>query len=119
WQQIPSEKLSRFYDSMIFLDSKGFRFHLPAFMRHALATSAPGSQEAESDGVMSALRKGLKDSYHADGIELLTPTQLKCVAAFLHYFSRLTHSIFEGEAHDGLENGWNQWTPEFVKLSAL
>lgn len=119
WQQISGEKLSRFFDSMVFLDAKGFRFYLPAFMRHALITSFPSSGAADTDGVMFALQNGPRNSYHEDGIKLLNPPQMQCIASFFHYFARSSESGWDSEARKALKAGWNEWTPDFVRLSLL
>jgi hypothetical protein len=119
WQQITGEKLSRFSDSMVFLDPKGFRFHLPAFLRHALITASPSSGSADTHGVMFALQDGPRNTYHEDGIKLLDPPQMRCIATFFHYFARSSESGWDGEARRALKAGWNEWTPEFVRLSLL
>lgn len=117
WQQITGEKLSRFSDSLVFLDAKGFQFYLPAFMRHALITAFPNTESADNDGVILALRDGPKKSYHKDGIKLLNPPQMQCVAAFLHYISVTPESGWSREVRKALKAGWNDWTPDFVRLS--
>lgn len=119
WQQITGEKLSLFSDSMVFLDAKGFRFHLPAFLRHALITAFPSSGAADTHGVMFALQDGPRNSYHEDGIKLLDPSQMQCIASFFHYFARSSESGWESEARKALKAGWNEWTPDFVRLSLL
>jgi hypothetical protein len=119
WQQITDEKLSRFSDSMIFLDAKGVRFHLPALMRHALMTSFTSILSADADGVMWALLDGPKSTYYEDGIELLTPSQMQCAAAFLHYFANTPESGWNSEARKALNRGWDQWTPDFIRQALL
>jgi hypothetical protein len=119
WQQITGEKLSLFSDSMVFLDAKGFRFHLPAFLRHALVTAFPSSGSADTHGVMFALQDGPRNTYHEDGIKLLDPPQMQCIASFFHYFARSSESGWDSEARKALKAGWNEWTPDLVRLSLL
>jgi hypothetical protein len=119
WQLITGEKLSLFSDSMVFLDAEGFQFHLPAFLRHALITAYPSSGAADTHGVMFALQDGPRKSYHEDGIKLLVPTQMQCIASFFHYFARSSESGWDSEARKALKAGWNEWTPDFVRLSLL
>lgn len=119
WQQITGEKLSLFSDSMVFLDAKGFRFHLPAFLRHALITALPSSGAADTHGVMFALQDGPRNSYHVDGIKLLDPSQMQCIASFFHYFARSSESGWDSGARKALKAGWDEWTPDFVRRSLL
>lgn len=119
WQDISPEKLSAFARSLTFLDPKGFRFHLPAFMQHALITSQPDPSKTDADGVISALQNGTEDTFYQERISLLTPVQLGCAAAFLHYFANIGDTSLARDARKGLEKGWDQWMPEFVRLSFL
>jgi hypothetical protein len=119
WQLITAEKLSRFSDSMVFLDAKGFRFYLAAFLRHALITAFPNSGSTDNEGVMWALLNGPKHTYYEDGIKLLDPSQMQCITTFLHYFARSSESGWDGKAREALKAGWNEWTPDFVRLSHL
>lgn len=118
WQEISPRKLSQFSNSMVFLDVPGFRFHLPAFMRHALLTSHPDPSLADADGVLFSLSDGPDAEFYKDRIDILTFQEKSCVSGFLHYFTRLDyHSA--SEARKGLQKGWDLWTPEWVRLATL
>ena len=119
WQDLSKAKLSRFSGSMTFLDGKGFRFYLPAFMKHALLTSIPDVESAELDGVMWALDGGPADEYYGSSVSLLSPLQLVATAAFLHFFARYRESYTQRDALKGLKRGWDAFTPDFVKLATL
>lgn len=122
WQDIPAEKISRFAGwswSVIYLDALGFRFHLPAYMRYAMSTIRRENLHSEADGIMFRLEDGPDSSWAKDKIVLLNSPQRECVAAFLHFFARLPESDYHSYAVKGLQKGWDQWTPPFVKLAAL
>lgn len=114
WQEIPSGKLSTFQLSITFLDAKGFRFYLPAFMRHALLTF--GSDHGiEGDGVINSLYRGPEDDFRKENFRLLATEERECIAAFLHILA-IADPDGSSEARRGLKKGWDRWLPEFLKL---
>ncbi len=119
WQEISFEKVERFSGSMVFLDAKGFRFHLPAFMRLALVTAHPDVDRARDEGVMFALQGGPADRYYGEYIGLMDEAQKQCAAAFLHFFARYSNEFEARDAAKGLQTGWQEFTPEFVRLSNI
>lgn len=116
WKEIIQDKISSFSESMIFFDPKGFRFHLPAFMRHALRM-VPSDSGGHADGVMFALLDGPDKSYSRGGIEILTLKQKQCVASFLHFFATSDGDFYQSNARKALKNGWIQWLPETFRSS--
>ncbi|MCW1915279.1 CPCC family cysteine-rich protein [Luteolibacter sp. GHJ8] len=119
WQDLSEAKLTDFSDSMVFFDGNGFRFHLPAFMRHALLTSVPDVYQAESEGVLLALDGGLNDSYHKKSLRLLSPPQLGATAAFLHFFAKYGEDGTQNYSRRGLKHGLDTFTPAFVNRATL
>jgi len=119
WQEIPHEKLSHFHQSLAFLDHSGFRFYLPAFMRHALVTAHPDIESAEISGVLWSLYKGPDTGYRKETFDLLTLGQKHCVGAFMHLFATMGcgGGCDTSDARQGLRKGWSAFVPHFVKLS--
>ncbi len=122
WQDIPEEKLSHFAGiswSIIYLDPAGFRFHLPAYMRHALKTLGWRHTDGEGEWIIFELEGGPLSKRMKNRVELLDRQQRACVAAFLHFFARYPENPCHPSAVKGLDKGWDEWTPPFVKLAAL
>lgn len=90
WQDITAEKLRIFPNGgpCIFLDTKGLRFYLPAYMRHELDPSA--SVDIDIDTMLFAV--GHDDSRHRDLRGALNAAQFDCVCNWLRTLaSDLTH----------------------------
>lgn len=119
WQDIPVDKISRFSESMICFDAKSLRFHLPAYMCHALRCLRWRHYEAEASGVMYQLSGGPRSKRMKNCADLLDRSQKESIATFLHLFSSLDGSAHYDDATEGLENGWSEWIPEFVRLVSL
>lgn len=117
WQDIPPGKLSLFSDSLCFLDDLGFRFYLPAFMRHALITASPDIDQTEIDGIIWSLDRGPDCDFRRDCYAWLTSDQKQATAAFVHLFATSGNDYQAPYAQKGRKRGWDQWTPEFVRLS--
>ncbi|MGC4016894.1 MAG: CPCC family cysteine-rich protein [Luteolibacter sp.] len=114
WEEISDLKLSNFACSMVFLDAKGFRFHLPAFMRFTLANWKDGAAVCENMGVIYALSAG-PHGFHHEVFEILSHAQLEATASFLWYIANSNDSLAE-DAESGLACGWNKFLPDFVRL---
>ena len=74
WAAIPPEKLLHCYSSLCFFDSKGMRFHLPAF----LIAELEGTVRMGTDFHLTHL-----DNYAKNKLTLLSADQRAAVRAFL------------------------------------
>jgi len=119
WQDISATKLSEFHESLSFLDDLGFRFYLPAFMRHALRTSSVEIWRSEIDGVLWSLDSGPTRGYRSSSFALLQHEQKEAVAAFLYYFAIWGDCSQVPHARKGLKRGWEPYIPAFIKQAAL
>ncbi|MCW1924564.1 CPCC family cysteine-rich protein [Luteolibacter arcticus] len=119
WQDIPAGKLSEFHESLVFLDDLGFRFYLPAFMTHALATAFPDIAYAEFNGVLWSLDGGPEDPYRRDSIALLNLEQKQATAAFLQLIATFADGSDAGYAKKGLRKGWDAFVPLYVTQATL
>lgn len=119
WQDIPSGKLSEFHGSLAFLDNLGYRFYLPAFMRHALTTAFPDIEHAEIDGVLWSLDGGPECSYRRDSIALLDYEQKQATAAFLRLIATFAEDFQAAYARKGLKKGWDAYVPHYIKQATL
>ncbi len=119
WQDISAGKLSEFHESLWFLDDPGFRFYLPAFMRHALRTSSVEVWKSEIDGVLWPLDGGPSGHDRCDSFALLQHEQKEAVAAFLFYFAIWGDCGQVPHARKGLKRGWEPYIPAFIKQAAL
>ena len=79
WQDVPEEDIRTQHDVLCFLDAKGLRYYLPAYMIAELKSEIDNSP---ADDVMFFL------AYIGDewsGFALLTTEQSRAVAAFLRF----------------------------------
>ena len=73
WQEVSRDKIEDFQEYFTFADSEGWRFYLPAFMRHFLIEFPNGGYVA----VCTAARR------EDDRLELLNQNQQRCVSEFV------------------------------------
>lgn len=81
WQDVPTEDITQGYNVLCFLDPKGFRYYIPAFLIWYL-TSEEDSNTYNS--IVSRLGGGYEEGeYDLFRVSLLTPGQLKAITHFL------------------------------------
>ena len=117
WQDISSEKIGKFHMSLVFFDDKGFRFYLPAFMIYALDSFDPTHGNMDADGVLFATSD--PHGYHKENFEILTPSQMEAVAAFLK-FSHLydDYQIIRDDVRV-FAKFWSHHLPDFMKNQTI
>lgn len=82
WQEIPDDTLRRHYTTFCFVDSKGFKYLIPAYMRFVLRYC----KEDDSASIDSTIYALAPDNYNFDGfIELLTSQQKSAIKKFLEF----------------------------------
>ncbi len=82
WQEIPDEILRKHYTTFCFVDSKGFKYLIPAYMRFTLKYC----EEDDSASIDSTIYALESSNYNFDGFaKLLTNEQKKVIAKFLEY----------------------------------
>jgi len=121
WQDIPRSKIEKLGVSLTFLDPKGIRFHLPAFMRCALQLWAE-SEHADfyqSDMLIYGLDDGPRSTgYYEHAFLLLSEKQHQAVAAYLKFVAsadRYHHDV----AEKALANGWAAWLPDSFPFPSI
>jgi hypothetical protein len=117
WQEITEEKIGRCGTTLTFLDPKSIRYHLPAFMRHALRVWSEVRYFGPADSILYSLASGPRSKgYHEESFLLLDRPQNEAVAAFLKFVS-LVDPIYGNDAEKGLKNGWAAWVPDSLPFS--
>ncbi|BCU76482.1 hypothetical protein llg_11970 [Luteolibacter sp. LG18] len=118
WQDIPDGALAaQFGLTLTYLDLESIHFHLPAFMRYILRHWS--IVDSETGFVLSDLAGGPESSDHfGPKFRSLEGKQRQAVAAFLSFFTHYDHSK-NWEAAKGLERGWSNHLPDFVRLAYL
>jgi hypothetical protein len=82
WQDIPDDTLRRHYTTFCFVDSKGFKYLIPAYMRFVLRNY----EEDGSASIDSTIYALAPDNYNFDGFaELLTLQQKRAIKKFLEF----------------------------------
>lgn len=117
WQEITAEKLSQFSFSLVFLDDRGYRFYLPAFMKHALVTCDPQIGMSEYEGVLWSLTDGMECSLRRELFADLTTGEKQVVASFVHLFAVFGDECQSPDGCKALRNGWDAFVPDFLKLA--
>ena len=82
WRDIPDDAIEKYYSSLSFVDAKGMRFCLPAYMRFALKYFDK-SHSASIDAVIYALESN--PIFVKEGWEILTGKQRQVIAKFLRF----------------------------------
>jgi len=82
WQSIPDEIISEHYSALCFMDAKGLRFNLPAYMTFALQYY-DSNNSASIDGVIYALCRE-PEELETDW-SIFSDEQRKAIALFLRY----------------------------------
>lgn len=109
WQDIPEEKIEKYGTSLVFLDPKSIRYHLPAFMRFVVQQWLKCHYIGKGDAVLYGLADGPRsEGYYKDSFLLLDDVQNKAIATFLEFVSRVD-SIYGDDAGKGLHHGWSAY----------
>lgn len=111
WLDIADEKIERYCDVMSWLDAKGYRFYLPAFMRWKLRH--PASSNYAGEGLVRSLcpvevnKKGVKEREFAiDRYKLLNREQREVVCEFLAFIAADEAAL--EEARQALDHYWKK-----------
>ena len=109
WDEIPEEKLVEYHDVHAFLDAKGLRFYLPAFMTSIVREL--GDMSKYSDSTIFALDPGETTetwySFQMERFGILTDTQSKAICRFLTYISEFRN---DSSARRALRRYWNRFS---------
>jgi len=111
WTEIPDEKVEWFNDTLSFMDAKGLRFYLPAFMSYALRN--PHSTSFAVDAPIYALwheRGGIE--YREKMFSVLNQRQKEAIYAFLLYCSVHEECNYDtNAAREAIAKYWYRYTP--------
>lgn len=108
WESIPDEVIAQHYSVLSFMDQKGLRFHLPAYMRFAVRNFAI-SNSASVDAVIYALCKDPK-TVEEEWV-LFEDRQKATVASFLKFMILEAGDQFVDSAQASLayEGTWSKY----------
>src|SRR3954462_13249591 len=98
WRTIPDELIERHYSALTFMDAKGFRFSLPAYMRFVLRHYVDVDFNTH-DSVFFHLQDD-----HDPRRDIFSSEQKAAVRAFLEFFLHEAHGWFREEAAQALPN---------------
>jgi hypothetical protein len=82
WQEVPDEWIMKFHDIFPFLDPKGFRYYIPAYMVWSL--KEPKASESNSLGSLLWAFEN-KNRYFKPHFEMLNQEQLQVFADFTEF----------------------------------
>jgi len=122
WQDIPDAELEKYAHALCFLDPKGFRFYLPAFMRWSLRHL----ETAKADPMNSAIyalspsaNKGVSQ-HNLERWSLFTPEQRHVIFKFLRFMvGQYDGPVDTFMAQLALEAHWKQFDKKPAKPSGL
>lgn len=112
WQQIPDAVIEEHYDIFPFLDAKGFRYLLPAYMCWTVRYLKK-SQSCTSEFIVYALmpRCWLAEEGEKNVLfEQLTDKQRRAVAQFLIWKEKEDGPLNAEDAREALDEYWDQYS---------
>jgi hypothetical protein len=110
WQEVPAKWIEELGDDFTFLDAKGARYYLPAFMVWSLRGGDPVLQA--SWGLFShLLHRTEGDAFQVEMFRLLSREQKKAVARFLQFVANHREN-YEDESDDALRARTLYWGEE-------
>lgn len=103
WHDVPGADIEQHYSILSFLDAKGLRYYLPAYMIWTLRNYAT-SPSATIDSTIYAL--GFDNSH----FHIFTPRQSKAIARFLEYMVLYATAFCDsGAASSALDTYWDRF----------
>ena len=109
WEQVPPKHIERFSSALSFLDPKGFRYYIPAYMIWTLDANARGGTSCHSTFFhLECLDE--RDRYNLHRLQLLNDDQRRSIALFLLYFS--TDRYYGDDARKAVQRFWEHYLPE-------
>ncbi len=110
WQEVPPQWIEQLWDAYSLLDSKGWRYYLPAYMVHALRCS--GSTSAGDSVIYSCLLPEEPElrEHGLSRFSVLTLEQSRAVCRFLR-FNAAYGEADEVAARRALEAYWGEFCP--------
>lgn len=107
WQTIDDDKLERFGASLVFLDAKGFRFYIPAFLRLMARRLSDLARPCAFDGVWSALVSS--HSYASTHYTALDDAQRRAIATFLRGVVEIGDDEDRAAARESIDRYWGRY----------
>ena len=117
WHDLTHETLchSYFASAPSFLDPRGYRYHLPAYLCCWLDIHREEDPFGVLDRILWSLRDTwacpgvlARDGWHKDRFEILTASQRHAVAHFLQHLARYeTDTQTREDAQEALDRGWS------------
>lgn len=112
WQNVPDDNISCADAALSFLDPKGFRYYIPAYLVWYLRKMDSSERDKSNtfESIIDALtiqNDSAIDEYSFPRFRLLNPQQSKAVARFLQFEAE--HEGFHRDARRALERYWGQF----------
>ena len=105
WQDIPNQLIERLFDVLPFLDPKGFRFYIPAYMTWTLVFG-DNSNSTSSDSTVYALTGG---QYQFPKIKVMNQDQSQAICQFLRFLALYKR---DDDAITALKEYWGKFCQE-------
>ena len=93
WQEIPDDWIEEFYDVFAFMDAKGFRHAIPAYMTWCLKYN---KRDSNSLGSMEYYLSPVENSdelYHKELFKLLDESQRQVISEFRQFLDSVVYSF--------------------------
>ncbi len=103
WREVPDADIEENYSVLSFLDLKGFRYYLPAYMIWSLKNLESASGSPSPDATIFALTNWYDERY-----SLFTHEQCRAVYRFLHHLARYGGG-YAKKAKKALDRYWAQF----------
>jgi hypothetical protein len=111
WQDVPDDNIRNFHPVLNFLDSKGFRYYIPAYMIWTLRNCDVWSN-TQPHTIYSLLfdPKDVRSrDWYLERFDLLSPEQSKAISHFLRIVATYKDWDLLAEAQQALDQYWGQF----------
>ncbi len=104
WQDVPDRSIEHSYSALCFLDPKGWRYYIPAYMIWSLKNYMTSGSNSIDSTVYTFKFSGDPEDYYLSRFKILNQEQSIAVCQFLRFMT--TH-------HEGFVN--DSWSQEALK----
>lgn len=114
WWEVPDERIAELYEALSFVDPKGFRYYIPAYMIWTLKHYRSTDSNSVDSTVYAFLIYGGLEEWTQTRFEILNQPQRRAVCWFLQYIVRFGRRYADTpSAQLALDQYWGQFcSPE-------
>ena len=110
WQDIPDEWIAKFDSILCFLDPKGWRYYIPAYMIWSLKHYTNSHSNTLNSTIYTFIWSGFLDDYYLPRFAILNLEQSKAVHQFLQFMATHAEDYADTDsAKEAIEKYWRKF----------